>query len=123
MSLEQFLSKARDASFTPSVDRDWNIQNAYNMICYVLHILTILEKDQRYSILCIHFDKKESYLALQKELDVLVDKYNLRNWVQNEYIEEEFSPQLICQYDDYLRHADKLAAQDSRWKDILYDSD
>ena len=138
MSLERLLSRAHPCSLDRSVDREWKVQNAYELIKHVCFILTLLENDKnkRYTALYTFLDKKETYLALLKELDELVDKYNLRNWIKDreknyvdlgdyedpndEYYEENLN-QVECHYHDILIHADKLVARDETWKHINYD--
>ena len=81
-------------------------------------------------------DKKETYLALLKEIEVLVDKYNLTDWIKDRernYVDlsDEIDPndeyykqhlnQVLCQYEKILNHADKLVARDRTWKHITYD--
>jgi len=136
MSLEKFLSRAHPCSLDRSVDREWKVQNAYELIKEVCFILTLLENDKkkRYTDLYPFLDKKEIYLALLKEVEVLVDKYNLRNWIKdrnyvdwgdhvdpnNKYYEQDLN-QVVCLYHDKLIHADKLVARDKTWKHINYD--
>jgi len=136
MSLEKFLSRAHPCSLDRSVDREWKVQNAYELIKEVCFILTLLENDKkkRYTDLYPFLDKKEIYLALLKEVEVLVDKYNLRNWIKdrnyvdwgdhvdpnNKYYEQDLN-QVVCLYHDKLIHADKLIARDKTWKRINYD--
>jgi hypothetical protein len=138
MSLERLMSRAHPTSLDRSVDREWNVQNAYELIKEACFILTLLENDKkkRYTYLYTFLDKKETYLALLKEMDVLVDKYNLRNWIKDremnyvdlsdeidpndEYYKQDLN-QVLCQYENILNHADKLVARDRTWKHITYD--
>jgi hypothetical protein len=135
MSLEKLLSRAHPTSLNRSIDREWNIQNAYELIKHACFILSLLENDKkkRYTELYTFLDKKETYLALLKEVDVLVDKYNLRNWIKdresnftdwdvdpNDEYKQELN-QVLCHYYDTLIHADKLVARDRTWKHITYD--
>jgi hypothetical protein len=138
MSLERLLSRAHPCSLDRSIDREWNVQNAYDLMKEVLFILTLLENDKkkRYTDLYTFLDKKETYLALLEEVEVLVDKCNLRNWIKDrerhffvlsdhldpndEYYEQDIE-QIVCQYHHTLIHADKLVARDRTWKHINYD--
>ena len=128
MSLEQLLSRAHPCSLDRSIDREWNIQNAYVLIKEACYILSLLENDKKkkYTILYSFLDRKEIYLELLKELDELVDKYNLRNWIkdrelpQPKYYKKNLE-QVMLNFNKTLIHADKLVARDIRWKHINYD--
>ena len=135
MSLEQFLTRA--PSLDRSIDTKWNIQNAYNLIEYACYTLTVLENDKkkRYTQLYGFLDKKETYLELHKELDVLVNKHNLREWVDNlsdrkDYLEDDAEDDIYYEqnlshimnyYKNNLEHADKLVERDLTWKNIYYE--
>jgi hypothetical protein len=135
MSLEQFLTRA--PSLHHSIDTKWNIQNAYNLIEYACYTLTVLENDKkkRYTQLYDFLDKKETYLELHKELDVLVNKHNLRECVDNlsdrkDYLEdnaeddiyyEQNRSHIMYYYKNNLEHADKLVERDLTWKNIYYE--
>jgi len=138
MSLEKLLSRAHPTSLDRSVDREWNVQNAYELIKEACFILSLLENDKkkRYTYLYTFLDKKETYLALLKEMEVLVDKYNLTDWIKNREwhlfdVSDEIDPndeyykqhlnKVLCQYENILNHADKLVARDRTWKYITYD--
>jgi hypothetical protein len=139
MSLEKFLSRAHPCSLDRSIDREWNVHNAYDLMKEVLFILTLLENDKKkiYTHMYTFLDKKETYLALLEEVEVLVDKYNLRNWIKDRerhYVEltdnvdldpnddyEQDIEQIVCHYHHTLIHADKLVARDRTWKHIHYD--
>jgi len=142
MTLEEFLNPAVNG---------WHIQRAYELILHACHIMTLLEKG-KYTELSKCLEKKESYFTLLKELDELVDKYDLRKWVSgyelnHEPIEwddtvdhwndstytfitrtkeeciQDSRNQTICYYYDTLEYADKLVARDKRWSGYDYDSD
>jgi hypothetical protein len=136
MSLEKFLSRAHPCSLDRSIDREWNVQNAYELMKEVCFILTLLENDKKkiYTHMYTFLDKKETYLALLEEVEVLVDKYNLRNWIKDRemtYVDltdnvdpnddEQDVDQIVCHYHHTLIHADKLVARDRTWKHIHYD--
>ena len=134
MTLEKLLSRAHPCSLDRSIDREWKIQNAYELIKDAFFILSLLENDKNkiYTQLYEFLDKKETYLELLKELDELVDKYNLRNFIKernyvdchedptDEYYKENLD-QVVCHYHDTLIHVDKLVSRDSTWKHIYYD--
>jgi hypothetical protein len=139
MSLEKLLSRAHPTSFDRSIDRQWNIQNAYLLIKDAFYILNLVENDKqkKYTQLYEFLDRKETYLELLKELDELVDKYKLRNWIKDrerhyDFLGDSLEPtdtfydkddldQVVCHYHDTLIHADKLVARDITWKHINYD--
>ena len=135
MSLEKFLSRAHPCSLDRSIDREWNVHNAYDLMKEVCFILTLLENDKKkiYTHMYTFLDKKETYLALLEEVEVLVDKYNLRNWIKDRErhyfdLTETVDPndegelgQIVCHYHHTLIHADKLVARDRTWKHIHYD--
>jgi hypothetical protein len=136
MTLEEFLNPPKNP---------WYIQEAHELISHACHIVTLLEKGQ-YSKLSEFLEKKESYLALLKELELLVDKYNLREWVhpygfldeptdeellhdvklmfrtKEEWISDSREQDLWYRHDQ-LVHADKLVARDYGWRHCFYDSD
>jgi len=127
MSLEEFLSY-RPPSYKkilhePSVDLEWNIVDAYNLIEHVLCILLSVEKNNRYAKLNYFLEKKETYLALHEELDKLMDKHNLRKdqgrYTFLENVDEVYGDQTLLHYWDHLEHADKLVARDNAWRNIL----
>ena len=80
--MEEFLSQRipsyKKILHPPSVDREWNLKNAHILISHACYIVTLLEKGE-YPELYDFLKKKESYLEVLKELDVLVDKYNYEN--------------------------------------------
>ena len=138
MNLEEFLNPP---------DNSWHIQQAHQLISHACHMVTLLEKGQ-YSELSEFLEKKESYLAVLKELELLVDKYNLRKWIhpygfcdeptdekllrdvefnfrtKEEWISDSLEQDLLYRHDQ-LVHADKLVAHDYDWRQCLYvyDSD
>ena len=144
--MEAFLSKripsCKKVLSPPSVDREWNLKDAHQLISHACYIVTRLEKGE-YPDLCDFLKKKESYLELLKEVDVLVDKYNLKagpyhfRESTDEEILSDYKPiwrtkeewlidcrnQTLCYYHDQLIHADKLVACDDTWRGCLYDSD
>ena len=124
MSLEALLSKRIPSSrlllHPPSVDREWNIKNAHELISHACHIMTLVEKG-KYTKLSAYLEKKDSYLELLKELNKLADKYNLRVYTHfepDEYKDE--SGQMICYYAEQLEYADKLLARDKTWNFIYH---
>ena len=125
MSLEQLLSRrlpsSRKILHPPSVDREWNIKNAHELISHACHIITLVEKG-KYTELSSYLKKKESYLELLKELDTLADKYNLRDCVVYTHFEpdDDDSDQMICYYAEQLEYADKLLARDKTWNFIYH---
>jgi len=127
MSLEEFLSY-RPFSYKKilhdlSVDLEWNIVDAYDLIEHVLSILLSVEKNNRYAKLNYFLEKKETYLALHEELDKLMDKHNLRKdkgrYVFLENTDEAYGDQTLLHYWEHLEHADKLVARDNAWRNIL----
>jgi len=121
MSLEQFLSyrppSYRKILHAPSVDLEWNIKDAYDLIDHVCHIIYVIEKNPRYAKLYDFLSKKEIYLALYKELDELMDKHNLKKYVQYEFLKylensEPYGDQTLLHFYDFLKHADLLVARD-----------
>ena len=86
MSLEEFLTNPTN-SLDTYTELTWNIIHAHELMTHA----------------CLtNAEKKESYLALLKELDALVNKYNLQ-------VEpKEFN-------EDQTEYADKLIARDDTW--------
>jgi len=131
MTLEEFLSYRRPSYKNilhhPSVDLEWNIVEAYDLIEHVLHILPSIEKNKRYAKLNCFLEKKESYLALHKELGELMDKYNFRKPVGKydglKDMDEAYGDQTVLYYWDHLEHADMLVARDNAWLGILLDDE
>lgn len=82
MSLEQFHSyrppSSRKILHALSVDLEWNVVDAYDLMEHVCHIITVLEKNKRYYELYDFLEKKETYLELRKELEELMDKHHFR---------------------------------------------
>lgn len=132
MNLEQFLKP--DGYY-------FNFIHAIELIGYVCHIISILEKDKRkyndlyplenkrrYTDLYPFLKNKQKYFALRDELDVFIDKYNLHGsiGIQCSEGEEEISdveeddPYDILTYKKYLEHADKLLARDITWSKTYY---
>ncbi len=144
--MEDFLSKRifsyKKVLHPPSVDREWNLIDAHELISHACYIVTLLEKGE-YPELYNFLEKKESYLELLKELNVLVNKYNLKAgqyhfrkstdeeifsdyepiWRKKEEWLSDCRGQTLCYYNDQLIHADKLVACDDTWRGCLYDSD
>jgi hypothetical protein len=87
MTLEEFLTGPTNSLDTYS-ELTWNIIHAHELMTHACHIIKDLKK-------------KESYLALLKELDELVEKYNLQ-------VEQ-------TEFNNTLEHADKLLARDETW--------
>jgi len=108
MSLEEFLTNPTN-SLDTYTELTWNIKNAHYLISHACHIMTLVEKG-KYNELSAYLEKKESYLELLKELDVLTDKYNLHI----EPDEYKDTGQMICHY-TLLEYADKLMARDETW--------
>jgi len=123
MSLEEFLSyrpfSYKKILHEPSVDLEWNIVDAYDLIDYVLHILPIIEKNKRYSKLYDFVAKKETYLSLYKELDELYDKIITNPRFKGTNIYEEREGDQTIFYHNHLIHADFLVARDNAWRNIL----
>lgn len=70
MSLEQFLSY-RPPSYKkilhpPSVDLEWNIRDAHDLMNHVCHIVLAVEKNPRYTELCDFLKKRKSILHYTK---------------------------------------------------------
>jgi hypothetical protein len=144
--MEAFLSQRipswKKVLSPPSVDREWNLIDAHELISRACYIVTRLEKGE-YPELYNFLEKKESYLELLKEINVLVNKYNLKagpyhfRESTDEEIIRDYKPiwhtkeewlsdcrnQTLCYYADQLEHADRLMARDDTWRGYLYDSD
>lgn len=89
MTLEEFLMGPTNTLDTYT-ELTWNIIHAHELMTHAC--LTNVP------------EKKESYLALLKELDALVNKYNLQ-------VEPtEFNEDIVI-----LENADKLIARDDTW--------
>jgi hypothetical protein len=89
---------------------------------HVCHIILAVEKNPRYTKLYDFLEKKEIYLALYKELDELMDKYNLKKSVgQYEFLEnsEPYGDQTLLHFHDHLVAADFLVARDNQWRFVL----
>jgi hypothetical protein len=130
MSLEQFLSY-RPPSYwkilhAPSVDLEWNIKDAYDLMDHVCHIIIVLEKN-RYSELCDFLEKKETYLTLRSELEELMDKHQLRKEIgQYAFLDnsdEPYGDQTDLHFHYHLLHADFLVARDNTWRRVLLRED
>jgi hypothetical protein len=128
MSLEEFLSY-RPPSYKkilhpPSVDLEWNIVDAHDLMDHVCHVIHVLEKG-RYPVLHDFLEKKEIYLALYKELDELMDKYKFEKPVgRYEYLKDlkysdPYGDQTALYFHDLLIHADLIVARDNSWRDVL----
>ena len=128
MSLEEFLSYRPPSYYKilhpPSVDLEWNVTDARDLIGHVLHILPIIEKDKKYVVLYEFVKKKETYLALFKELDELYDKIKHPDFkrdvggYESDYVDDQYD-QKLCYYHDLLIHADFLVARDHAWRKII----
>ena len=130
MSLEEFLSyrppSNRKILHALSVDLEWNIVDAYTLMEHVCGIISSIEKNQRYSKLNCYLEKKETYLALHKELGELMDKHNFKKHNRSyAFLEEDeaYGDQTILHYWDHLEHADMLVARDNAWRDIFHYDD
>jgi hypothetical protein len=126
MSLEQFLSY-RPPSYwkilhAPSVDLEWNLVDAHDLMDHVCHIMTVLEKNKRYYKLYDFLEKKETYLTLRSELKELMDKHHFKANVNYAFLDDSDEPygdQTIWHFHNYLIHADLLVARDHAWRDVL----
>jgi hypothetical protein len=127
MSLEQFLSY-RPPSYwkilhEPSVDLEWNVVDAYDLMDHVCHIIIVLEKNKRYYKLCDFLEKKETYLTLRSELEELMDKHHFKKQVgQYAFLDDSDEPygnQTLFHFYEYLNAADKLVARDNAWRRVL----
>jgi len=132
MSLEAFLSYRPPSYYKilhpPSVDLEWNVTDARDLMNYVLHILTMIEKDVRYEKLYDFLEKKETYISLYKELDDLYDKIMNHRVKESIYEGLESSDvsqgtQTLSHYYNYLLHADFLVARDHKWRKIFLYND
>ena len=126
MSLEEFLSY-RPPSYKKilhdlSVDLEWNIKDAYDLIEHVLCILFSVEKNNRYAKLNYFLEKKETYLALHEELCELMDKHKFPRHTQYREF-PEYEDQVLLHYWDHLEHADMLVARDNAWIEIFHRDD
>jgi hypothetical protein len=130
MSLEQFLSY-RPPSYkkilhAPSVDLEWNVVDAHDLMDHVCHIMTVLEKNKRYYKLNDFLEKKETYLTLRSELEELMDKHHFKKDVSYAFLDDSDEPygdQTVLHFHNYLIHADKLVARDHAWRYVLLDDD
>ena len=109
MTLEEFLTNPTN-SLDTYTELTWNIIHAHELMTHACHIVSLVEKG-KYNELSAYLEKKESYLELLKELDVLADKYNLH--IEDEY--KDHTDQFICHYTLQLEYADKLIARDDTW--------
>lgn len=130
MSLEQFLSyrppSYRKILHPLSVDLEWNIRDAHDLINHVCHIIIAVEKNKRYTELYDFLKKKEIYLALYKELGELMDKYKFEKHAERyAYVEDlaHLGDQTILHFHDHLIHADLLVARDNGWRAVLLDEE
>lgn len=130
MSLEEFLSyhppSNRKILHDLSVDLQWNIIDAYTLMEHVCGIMSSIEKNKRYGKLYCYLDKRETYLALHKELGELMDKHNFKKHNRSySFLEEDevYGDQTILHYWDYLDHADMLVARDNAWRNIFHSDD
>jgi hypothetical protein len=131
MSLEQFLSyrppSSRKILHAPSVDLEWNVTDAYDLMDHVCHIIIVLEKNKRYSELSNFLEKKETYLTLHKELEALMDKHHYRKSAERyaflEDSDEPYGDQTDLHFHNYLLHADLLVARDNAWRRVLLHED
>jgi hypothetical protein len=128
MSLEKFLSyrppSNRKILHDLSVDLEWNVKEAYDLMEHVFYIMLSVEKNQRYAELNCYLEKKETYLALYKELGELMDKHNFKKHNgRYAFLEEDeaYGDQTVWHYWDHLKHADKLVARDNSWRYIFHD--
>jgi len=123
MSLEEFLSyrppSNRKILHDRSVDLEWNVTDARDLMDFVLHILPIIEKDKRYAKLYDFVAKKENYLSLYKELDELYDKIITNPRFKGTNIYEDPEGDKTIFYHNHLIHADLLVARDNAWRNVL----
>ena len=127
MSLEQFLSyrppSSRKILHAPSVDLEWNITDAYDLMDHVCHIIIVLEKNKRYYKLCDFLEKKETYLTLRSEIGELMDKHQLKKNVGRyaflDDSDEAYGDQTLFHFYEYLNAADFLVARDNAWRRVL----
>ena len=127
MSLEQFLSyrppSYRKILHALSVDLEWNVKDAYDLMEHVCHIIIVLEKNKRYSNLCDFLEKKETYLALRSELEELMDKHHFEKDVGRyaflDDSDEPYGDQTVFHFHDFLLHADLLVERDNAWRNVL----
>ena len=127
MSLEQFLSyrppSSRKILHALSVDLEWNVVDAYDLMEHVCHIIIVLEKNKRYSKLSNFLEKKETYLELRKELEELMDKHHFKKYIGRyaflDNSDEPYGDQTVLHFHDYLKHADLLVARDNAWRHVL----
>jgi hypothetical protein len=131
MSLEKFLSyrapSRKKILHDLSVDLEWNTVDAYDLMEHVSGIMLSIEKNKRYAELNCYLEKKETYLALHKELGELMDKHNFKKrggrYAFLEYEDEAYGDQTVLHYWDYLKHADMLVARDNAWRYIFHSDD
>ena len=131
MTLEKFLSRripsSRKILHEPSVDLEWNVGEAYDLMEHVCHIIIVLEKNKRYSELSNFLEKKEIYLKLRNELEELVDKHHFRKQVGRyaflDNSDEAYGDQTDLHFHNYLKHADLLVAHDIAWRRVLLHDD
>lgn len=127
MSLEQFLSyrppSYRKILHELSVDLEWNVKDAYDLMEHVCHIIIVLEKNKRYSVLYDFLEKKETYLVLRSELEELMDKHHFEKDVgRYEFLDDSDEPygdQTVLHFHDFLIHADLLVERDNAWRNVL----
>ena len=127
MSLEQFLSyrppSSRKILHALSVDLEWNVVDAYDLMEHVCHIIIVLEKNKRYSKLSNFLEKKETYLELRNELEELMDKHHYRKQVGHyaylDNSDEPYGDQTDLHFHNFLKHADLLVARDNAWRRVL----
>ena len=127
MSLEQFLRyrppSSRKILHDLSVDLEWNVVDAYDLMEHVCHIIIVLEKNKRYSELSNFLEKKETYLELRKELEELMDKHHYKKPVGRyaflDDSDEAYGDQTDLHFHNFLKHADLLVARDNTWRRVL----
>ncbi len=126
-SLEQFLSyrppSTRLILHPPSVDLEWNIRDAHDLMNHICHIILAVEKNPRYAELYDFLEKKEIYFALYKELGELMDKHKFEKHAERyaflEDSDEPYGDQTDLHFHNYLLHADLLVARDNAWRRVL----
>jgi len=132
MSLEQFLYYRAPSNkkilHAPSVDLEWNLKNAHDLMDNVCNILPVLAKNKRYAVLSKFLENKETYLELFNELGDLMDKHNFDKHVGRytdlEDTDEPYGDQTDLHFDQVLRYADMLVARDQGWRSVFtYDDE
>jgi len=99
--------------------------DAYCLMESVSSIMLSIEKNKRYAELKYLLEKKETYLALHKEVEELMDKHNFKKHRGYTFLEDEdevYGNYTEFHYLNYLKHADMLVARDNKWR-YIFDRD